>query len=107
MSFHIPTGCQIRAARALCRVEQAELAAAADLSIQTIKRLEGFRGPVDVTTRTVVALMTAFRSFGIVFDLEVGTGPGLRFLDEAASDARGTGRNAHRSSGSGNTLRAA
>ncbi|MDO9076885.1 MAG: helix-turn-helix transcriptional regulator [Brevundimonas sp.] len=79
MSYSVPTGGQIRAARALCRVEQAELAQAANLSVQTIKRLESFQGPVDATTRTVSALTTAFHAFGVVFD--VGAGPGLRLLD--------------------------
>lgn len=80
-TYSVLTGGQIRAARALCRVEQTELAQAANLSVQTIKRLEGFTGPVDATTRTVSALMKAFHGFGIVFDLNVGAGPGLRFLD--------------------------
>lgn len=82
MPFSVPTGGQIRAARALCRVEQAELARVANLSVQTIKRLEGFQGPVDATTRTVSALTTAFHAFGVVFDLDAGAGPGLRLLDQ-------------------------
>ncbi len=84
MPYRVPTGGQIRGARALCRVEQAELAEAAGLSVQTIKRLESFEGPVDATTRTVSALMAAFRNFGVVFDLNIGAGPGLRFLADPA-----------------------
>lgn len=85
MTYSILTGGQIRAARALCRVEQAELARVAALSVQTIKRLESFKGPVDATTRTVSALMKAFHAFGVVFDLDVGAGPGLRLLDESTA----------------------
>lgn len=81
MIYGLITGEQIRAARALCRLEQADLAQAAGVSVQTVKRLEGFQGPVEATTRTVSALMKAFRGFGVVFDLDAGTGPGLRFLD--------------------------
>jgi transcriptional regulator with XRE-family HTH domain len=81
MSYSILTGGQIRAARALSRVEQAELAQASGLSIQTIKRLEQFKGPIEATTRTAAALVEAFRSYGVVFDLDVGAGPGLRLLE--------------------------
>jgi transcriptional regulator with XRE-family HTH domain len=64
-------------------VEQAELAQASGLSIQTIKRLEQFKGPIEATTRTAAALVEAFRSYGVVFDLDldVGAGPGLRLLE--------------------------
>lgn len=97
MSYSVPTGGQIRAARALCRVEQAELAQATNLSVQTIKRLESFQGPVDATTRTVSALTTAFHAFGVVFDLDVGAGPGLRLLDHRLGrvDEPDSGRSHH------------
>lgn len=81
MSYSILTGEQIRAARALSRIEQSELARVSGLSLQTIKRLERFKGPIEATTRTVIALMTAFRSLGVVFDLDAGAGPGLRLFD--------------------------
>lgn len=91
MTYTVVTGEQIRAARALCRVEQARLAKAAGLSNQTIKRLESFKGPVDATTRTVGALVRAFHSFGVVFDLDVGAGPGLRLLDQQPDRANEIG----------------
>lgn len=81
MSYAILSGEQIRAARAFCRIEQAELARVSGLSLQTIKRLEGFQGPIEATTRTLSALAEAFFDRGIVFDLQVGAGPGLRLLD--------------------------
>ena len=74
------TGEQIRAARAILRIEQADLAKAARVSLETIKRLERMRGAVEANTRTVNAISDAFRDFGIVFDLGCGSGPGLRFL---------------------------
>jgi transcriptional regulator with XRE-family HTH domain len=82
MGYDILTGEQIRAARALSRIEQVELAEAAGLSVQTIKRLERFQGPIDATTRTVTALTQAFLRHGVVFDLSAGAGPGLRLINQ-------------------------
>lgn len=62
------TGEQIRAARALARLEQAELARRCGLSLETIKRLERIRGPVDANTRTLNAIIGAFDALGIQFD---------------------------------------
>ena len=74
-------GEQIRAGRAFLRLEQSELAAAAGVSLETIKRLERMRGPVEANTRTVAAIAQAFHQRGIVFDLRSGGGPGLRLAD--------------------------
>lgn len=81
MAFSILTGEQIRAGRAMVRLEQSDLALAAGLSLQTIKRLEGFHGPVEATTRSLEALITAFETKGVVFDLNSGAGPGLRLAE--------------------------
>lgn len=62
------TGEQIRAARALARLEQAELARRCGLSLETIKRLERIRGPVDANTRTLNAIIDALDALGIQFD---------------------------------------
>lgn len=78
-------GEQIRAARALCRWEQQQLAKASGLSLETIKRLEAFRGPVEATTRTVSSLMQAFGRAGVVFELHAGSGPGVRFAEAPRS----------------------
>lgn len=61
------TGEQIRAARALARAEQAELAQRSSLSLQTIKRLEGIRGTVDANVRTLNAIVQAFEGMGVRF----------------------------------------
>lgn len=79
-------GEQIRAARALCRWDQAQLARAAGVSVETIKRLEAFRGPVEATTRTVANLVQAFERAGVVFDLRAGTGPGVRLAEPRSGD---------------------
>ncbi|MFK4059583.1 BLUF domain-containing protein [Brevundimonas sp. NPDC046655] len=70
MSFNILTltGEQIRAARALSRIEQAELARLSGLSLETIKRLERIRGPVEANARTLRAIQDAFAAIGVQFD---------------------------------------
>jgi transcriptional regulator with XRE-family HTH domain len=70
MAFNILTltGEQIRAARALSRIEQTELARLSDLSLETIKRLERIRGAVDANARTLRAIQDAFAAIGVQFD---------------------------------------
>jgi transcriptional regulator with XRE-family HTH domain len=69
MTFNILhlTGEQIRAARALARIEQTELARRASLSLETIKRLERIRGPVEANARTLRSIQRAFETIGITF----------------------------------------
>jgi len=69
---------QIRAARALLRWEQKDLAAASKVSLPSIKRLESQPGPLAAQPRTVDALVTALEAGGIVFVAENGEGPGVR-----------------------------
>lgn len=70
MTFNILmlTGEQIRAARALSRTEQSELARLSGLSLETIKRLERIRGPVNANARTLRAIQDAFEGLGVQFD---------------------------------------
>lgn len=69
------TGEQMRAARAMLRWEQSELAARADVSVKTVKRLEAMSGTLDA--RSIWSIKKAF---------ELG---GIEFLD--ANDFRGGG----------------
>jgi len=62
------SGEQIRAARALTRIDQADLARRCGLSLETIKRLERIRGPVDANSRTLRALFEVFAAMGVAFD---------------------------------------
>ncbi len=71
-------GEQIRAARALARMEQAALAAAADLSVPTIKRLEKMAGPISANTGTEAAIRAAFAAVGVIFLDADSQGPGVR-----------------------------
>jgi transcriptional regulator with XRE-family HTH domain len=63
------TGEQIRAGRALARIEQTTLAEITGLSLETIKRVERIRGPVNVNLKTLNAITAAL---GIVFDSHGG-----------------------------------
>jgi hypothetical protein len=66
----ILTGEQIRAARAIARIGQVELARLSNLSLETIKRLEGIRGPVDANVRTIAAIMEAFSGKSVTLELD-------------------------------------
>ena len=56
------TGEQIRAARALLRWGQKQLAEAAGVSIETVKRLEKTVGPISAYTGTATSLAAALES---------------------------------------------
>ncbi len=67
---------QIRAARALLRWEQKNLAAAAGVSVETIKRLEKKPGRVSAYVQTVDAIRGALETAGVEF--LNGDAPGVR-----------------------------
>jgi predicted transcriptional regulator len=58
---------QMRAARALKRWDQSDLAQASGVSLPSIKRLESKPGEVAAQHSTVTALRRAFEEAGIVF----------------------------------------
>jgi transcriptional regulator with XRE-family HTH domain len=68
----------IKAARALLRWEQRDLAKASSVSLPTIKRLESKPGVMAAHMSTTVALRTALEAGGIEFIDENGGGPGVR-----------------------------
>jgi predicted transcriptional regulator len=67
---------QIRAARALLRWEQKDLAHASRVSLPTVKRLEGIPGPLAARESTIEALRAAFEAAGTEFT--DGVRPGVR-----------------------------
>lgn len=73
---------QIRAARALLRWEQKDLADSSGVSLPSIKRLETQRGELAAQSRTVDAIRNAFETAGITFiddhATSGGGGPGVR-----------------------------
>ena len=69
---------QLRAARALVRMTQEELAAQCGVSVPTIKRWEGGSGPLTGSAASVAAAQAALEAAGVAFIPENGGGPGLR-----------------------------
>jgi len=68
----------VRAARALLRWEQRDLASASSVSLPTIKRLESKPGPLAAHGSTLAALRKALESAGVEFIDENGGGQGVR-----------------------------
>jgi transcriptional regulator with XRE-family HTH domain len=70
---------QVRASRAILRLEQSELAEMAGVSVETIRRIEGQTGPVGATPETIDAVQNALGRKGIWFIHESPEGgPGVR-----------------------------
>jgi DNA-binding XRE family transcriptional regulator len=69
---------QIKAARSLLAWSQEELAAAAEVSIPTIKRLESQDGPLGGRDETGIKIRCALESAGVEFIDENGGGAGVR-----------------------------
>ena len=67
---------QLRAARALVGISQADLAAKVGLSTKTIKRAEG-QGDVAASAEAVASIRAALEAAGVVFLPENGNGPGV------------------------------
>lgn len=75
---------QIRAARAMLRIEQGRLAEMAGVSVETIKRLEKMDGAITtVRVATVNAIRAALEAAGVIFVAENGEGPGVRLRKAA------------------------
>jgi transcriptional regulator with XRE-family HTH domain len=69
---------QIRGARAILRLSQADLAKAASLSLETIKRLEAMQGELKVRLDTLMRIKEALERAGVEFIPENGGGAGVR-----------------------------
>ena len=76
------TGEQIQAGRTLVRMKQPELATKAEVSVETVKRLEGTRGMVSANTGTAMAIKRVLEAAGVIFIDENGEGPGVRLRKE-------------------------
>lgn len=73
------TAAQIRAARALLGWSGADLAQAAGLSLQTIRRMESELGPGRSSAANVDAVQRALETKGVVFlSPDDAGGPGVR-----------------------------
>ena len=58
---------QIRGARAMLRIEQRELAEMAEVSLETVKRIERSPGPISALAATVDKLQRALEAGGVEF----------------------------------------
>jgi transcriptional regulator with XRE-family HTH domain len=71
------TPAQIRAARALMGLSQAEVAERAGISVPTIKRAEADRG-IRVSADVMASIRRALEKAGVIFVEEDGEGAGVR-----------------------------
>lgn len=76
---------QVRAARALLRWEQKDLAEASGISLPTIKRLETIPGQLAAQSRTADAIRSSLESAGVQFIDENGGGVGVRLREKSPS----------------------
>jgi len=74
---------QLRAARALTGLSQADVAKAAGVSIPTLKRAEA-GGPIKVAEDTIAAIAKALERTGVEFIAENGGGAGVRLKKRAS-----------------------
>jgi len=74
---------QIRGARAILRLSQADLAKAASVSLETIKRLEAMHGELKVRLDTLMRIKDALEKAGVEFIPENGGGAGVRLAKRA------------------------
>lgn len=81
----IVTGEQLRAPRAIARLEQADLASKAGVSVDTVKRLERTVGPISANVATMAGVVAALEAAGVIFVAENGDGPGVRLKKQQAS----------------------
>lgn len=72
---------QLRAARAMLRMEQTELAKKSGVSTETIKRLEAGSGELKAKFETLRMIRIALEFSGIVFTDDEG-GPGIRLASD-------------------------
>jgi predicted transcriptional regulator len=77
LTLIVITGRHIRAARALLGWAQNELSKKSKVALGTVRRMEGFDGPVSARTESLNRVIVTLEKAGIEF-LDSGT-PGVRF----------------------------
>jgi predicted transcriptional regulator len=65
-------------ARRFLRLDQADLAKAADVSLETIKRVEAMEGELKIRLDNLTKIKTALEKAGVEFIAENGGGAGIR-----------------------------
>jgi transcriptional regulator with XRE-family HTH domain len=74
----LKTAEQLRAARAMTRLTQEQVAAGAGISEPTVKRLEAMTGRLKIRLATLELLQDFYQRQGLVFIEENGGGAGVR-----------------------------
>ena len=87
--FKLITGSQIRAARALLRWTQDDLARRSQVAVATISDAEAGDGSISVTAADARALRTALERAGVAFIDENGGGAGVRFAKRSSPPDEG------------------
>jgi len=82
------TGEQLRAARAMLKMEQAELAQLSGVSLETIKRLERMDGELAANSRTLSSIESALQHEGVLLLPENGGLAGVRLRREPPANIR-------------------
>ena len=77
------TAAQLRAARALLKIEQQDLCARSGVSIATLRRMEGAEGAVRGNYENVTAVVRELEAAGADFIPENGGGAGVRLRKPA------------------------
>lgn len=81
---------QVRAARALLKIDQATLAERAGVSIETVKRFERSDGQLKAQESTIASIGGALEKSGIVFiaanEKSLAGGVGVRFAERVEAD---------------------
>ena len=79
----LKTAEQLRAARAILRITQSDLAEMSGVSAPTIKRLEAMDGQLGIQMGTLQKLQDALEDAGIEFIPENGGGSGVRLRERS------------------------
>ncbi len=82
------TAAQIRAARQLAGVSQADIAQATGLSVPTIKRAESERDVV-ISSDSIGVIRKALEKAGVIFVEENGEGAGVRLKKKKGARGKG------------------
>jgi transcriptional regulator with XRE-family HTH domain len=93
--FLIVTGEQLRGARAMARIEQADLASRAKVSVDTIKRLERTVGPISANVATMAAIVGVLEAAGVEFTNGGQPGVRIRKVFEQGDYVRAIGIDPH------------
>jgi predicted transcriptional regulator len=80
------TGRQLKAARAMLGIEQAELARRARVARGTVRRMESFDGEVGARTSSLSKVQAVLERAGIEFLM--GEHPGVRLRTTAAAEPK-------------------